>query len=75
MDSELLQLLQECELPDQVIGWMRDVWGITCFRHLAHWCSHISEVEEVIFSELPMPSNHLVLANLRAAWTAASHKY
>ncbi len=25
MDSELLQLLQECELSDEVIGWMRDV--------------------------------------------------
>ncbi len=44
MDSELLQLLQECELSGEVIGWMRDEWGIMCVRHLARWCSHVSEV-------------------------------
>ena len=74
MDSELVQLLQECELSEAIINWMRDTCEIRCVRHLAHWCSHVAEVEEVIYLKLPMQVNHLVLANLRAAWTAASRK-
>ncbi len=74
MDSELVQLLQECELSEAIINWMRDTCEIRCVRHLVHWCSHVAEVEEVIYLKLPMQVNHLVLANLRAAWTAASRK-
>ena len=75
MDSELTQLLRECELTEQVITWMRDTCEIRNVRHLAHWCSQIGEVETAIFEKLPMNNpSHMVLANLRAVWTAASAK-
>ncbi len=74
MVGDLVKLLQDCELSEEIIAWMRDTSGIRCVRHLAHWCSHISEVDEVIYQKLPMPPNHMVLSNLRAAWTAASRK-
>ena len=74
MDSDLLQLLQECELAENVIAWMRDTNGIRCVRHLAHWCSHITEVEEVIYQKLPNAPGQMTPSNLRAAWRAASRK-
>ncbi len=33
MDSDLLQLLQECELSDGVIAWLQDTCEIRCVRH------------------------------------------
>ncbi len=74
MDVELRQLLQDCELPEDVITWMRDQCEIRCIRHLAHWCSHVGQVERLLFQPLPMRPNHIVLANLRAAWEAASNR-
>ncbi len=74
MDAELRQLLQDCELPDDVITRMRDQCEIKCIRHLAHWCSHVGQVERLLFQLLPMRPTRVVLANLRAAWEAASHR-
>ena len=53
---------------------MRDQCGIRCTRHLAHWCSHVGQVERLLFQLLPMRPTRIVLANLRAAWEAASHR-
>ena len=74
MDSDLVQLLQECELSEEVIAWMRDTNQIRCVRHLAHWCSHIDQVEEVICNKIHGIPGQLVLSNLRAAWKTANRE-
>ena len=58
MDSDLVQLLQECEVPENIIQFMQDQFEDRCVRHLAHWCS----------------PGQLVLSHLRAAWKAANHE-
>ncbi len=59
---------------EAIIKFLQDNCGIRCVRHLAHWCSHIDQVEEVICNRLHDAPGQLMLSNLRAAWKAANRK-
>ncbi len=74
MDSDLVSLLQDCEVPGNIIQFMQDHFEGRCVRHLAHWCSNIDQVEEVIFNKIHGNPGKLVLSHLRAAWKAANRK-
>ncbi len=74
VDSDLVSLLQECEVPHNIIQFMQDHFEVRCVRHLAHWRSHIDQVEEMINSKIHGNPGQVVLSHFRAAWKAANRK-